>query len=182
MEANGNIVESDQQKSDILNDFFVKQSTIYDSSSWLPEYIPPTYEPRNHIEISRNDVIQAIKGLNISKASGPDLISPKLIKKCIQQLADLFTQLFKLSTRLKNFRDPSKDSKVMLVHKKDSMSDPNNYRLISLLSNVGKLMERCIHKHLNEYLKDQILFALISQDFKVTILLLINYCICKIHF
>ena len=40
--------------------------------------------------------------------------------------------------------------------KKDSPTIPNNYRPISLLSNIqfGKLMERCIHNHLTQHLLD----------------------------
>ena len=55
-----------------------------------------------------------------------------------------------------------KDSSVVPVHKKDSMSDPNNYRPISLLSNVGKLMERCIHKQGKEI---RVVFCDISKSF-----------------
>ena len=104
------------------------------------------------------NVFIALKGshfwflFDVNKASGPDLISPNLIKESMLQLVNPFTRSFNLSLRLKTVPDPWKESNVIPVHKKDNTLDPNNYRPISLLSNVGKLMERCVHKHLNEYL------------------------------
>ncbi|MCW4249933.1 MAG: reverse transcriptase family protein [Candidatus Thiodiazotropha endolucinida] len=44
------------------------------------------------------------------------------------------------------------------MHKKDDKSLPSNYRPISLLDPVGKVMERCVHKHLYNYIcKNQLL-------------------------
>ena len=37
---------------------------------------------------------------------------------------------------------------VSPIHKKDEKSLPSNYRSISLLSSPGKVIERCVHKHL----------------------------------
>ena len=152
LEYDDDIIESEYDKAELLNKFFTEQSTVDDSSSILPEFMSPSYDPLNTIEISASDVIQAIKRFDVNKASGPDLISPKLIKEGMSQLVNPFTRLFNLFLRLKTVPDPWKESNVIPVHKKDNTSDPNNYRPISLLSNVGKLMERCVHKHLNEYL------------------------------
>ena len=43
--------------------------------------------------------------------------------------------------------------KCIQVYEKDSPSKPENYRLISLLSCLRKIMVRCIHKYLFIYLK-----------------------------
>ncbi len=40
------------------------------------------------------------------------------------------------------------------IFKKSDPSNPQNYRPISLLSCIGKLMERCIHKHLYNFIAD----------------------------
>jgi len=47
-----------------------------------------------------------------------------------------------------------KTALVIPLFKKGEPCCPNNYRAISLLSCVGKLMERCIYKHLYNYLID----------------------------
>ena len=45
-----------------------------------------------------------------------------------------------------------KQGNVSPIFKKSDPSDPNNYRPISLLSCVGKLMERCIFKHIYNFI------------------------------
>ena len=113
LEYDDDIIESEYDKAELLNKFFTEQSTVDDSSSTLPEFISPSYDPLNTIEISASDVIQAIKRLDVNKASGPDLISPKLIKEGMPQLVNPFTRLFNLSLRLK---DPWKESNFIPVH------------------------------------------------------------------
>ena len=44
-----------------------------------------------------------------------------------------------------------KEANVSPIFKKDDRSLPSNYRPISLLCQAGKVMERCIHKHLYNY-------------------------------
>lgn len=149
---NGNIVEADQDKADLLNNYFVKQSTVNDVNAALPLFVPPNHEALNDITITENDVSTAIKALDVHKASGPDLINPKLIKEGIDQLIYPFTKLFNLSLTLKEFPNLWKKSNVTAIPKKGVLTDLNNFRPISLLSIQGKLMESCINQHLHQYL------------------------------
>ena len=151
LEANDKIIESDQDKADLLNTFFCKQSTLDDRAATLPELELPVYPLLEEIHITNDDVREAIVMLNSNKAPGPDLISPKLLKEGMQQLVPQLQRLFNLSLRLKKFPDSWKKSNVTAIHKKDSTALPGNYRPISLLNYNGKLMERCVHKHLTKY-------------------------------
>ena len=45
-----------------------------------------------------------------------------------------------------------KTAKVVPVFKKDSKLDYNNYRPISLLSNIEKILEKLVYKRLYSYL------------------------------
>ena len=38
--------------------------------------------------------------------------------------------------------------------KNNDKSQPSNYRPITLLSSIGKAMERCVHKYLHNYIID----------------------------
>ena len=107
------------------------------------------------IYISVKDVKDATSLLKPNKASGPDLITPKLLKEGANQLLAPLSFLFNLSLNLRQFPDSWKEVNVIAVHKKDSRSQPSNYRPISLLCYLGKLMERCMHKHIYNYLKGQ---------------------------
>ena len=52
------------------------------------------------------------------------------------------------------------------IHRKDDKSLPTNYRLISLLSPVGKTMERCVHKRLYNYVIEHDLITPLQSGFK----------------
>ena len=116
-----------------------------------PDLELPDYALLNEIYITDDDVREAIILLNSNKAPGPDLLSSRLLKEGMQQLVIPLRRLFNLSIRLKKFPDPWKKSNLTAIHKKDSLTHPGNYRPISLLNYNGKLMERCVHKHMTNY-------------------------------
>ena len=80
-EYDDDLIESEYDKAELLNKFFTEQSTVDGLTSTLPEFIRPSYDPLNTIEISASDVIQAIKRLDLNKTSRSDHISPKLFLK-----------------------------------------------------------------------------------------------------
>ena len=56
-----------------------------------------------------------------------------------------------------------KHGNIIPIHKKDDKSSPSNYRPLTLLSQIGKTSERCVHKHMYNYvLENQILTPLQS--------------------
>ena len=68
------------------------------------------------------------------------------------ELALVLTDLFNTSLLHCTVPDIWKKANVSPVHKKDDKSSVDNYRPISLLSSVGKTMEKLIHKHVHNYL------------------------------
>ena len=151
LEVDNKIVENDIDKAEALNTYFCKQSRIDDSAAALPDLVLPDYAFLDEIYITDEDVREAIIRLNSNKAPGPDLISPRLFKEGMQQLVPQLRRLFNLSLRLKKFPEPWKKSNLTAIHKKGSLTNPGIYRPISLLNYNGKLMERCVHKHLTNY-------------------------------
>ena len=103
------------------------------------------------MEISIQDVKDVLLHLNVSKASGPDLISPRILKEGADILAYPFSIVFNRSLNLGYFPNSWKEANVSPIFKKDDRSLPSNYRPISLLCQAGKVMERCIHNHLYNY-------------------------------
>lgn len=166
LETEKGLIESEQEKTEVLNDHFIDQSTINDTTATLPPFAPPAHETLSSITITQVDVIKAIKLLDINKASGPDLISPRLLKEGLQQLVYPLTKLFNLSLALKVYPDPWKMSNVTAVYKKGSPTIPNNYRPISLLSIIGKLMERCINNQLQHYLNENNIITPFQSGFR----------------
>jgi hypothetical protein len=125
---------------------------------WLQDYIPtPNIFLRQqgslgHIVITENEDADILKFLDISKASGPDAVSPRLLKEATQILKSPLCRLFNLFLRTGIFPTNWKCANVTPIFKKDSPSNYKNYRPISLISVIGKVMERCVFKHIHNYL------------------------------
>ncbi len=80
---------SDVEKVNLLNSFFCEQSTIDDQSHNVPPVteLPQVHHSLSTIVVSPEDVCDAIKLIDTSKASGPDLISPRLIREGAVELS-----------------------------------------------------------------------------------------------
>ena len=102
--------------------------------------IPPLCNSRlNSITISQQDVRDVLNNLNVTKASGPDLISPSLLKEGATILSKPLSIIFNRSLLQGYFPSNWKDANVTAIYKKADKSTPSNYRPISLLSQIGKL-------------------------------------------
>ena len=162
---NNEHAEGDLQKANMLNNFFTSQTVVDDSDKTLPDMTQPKYA-LNSIEISSQDVKDVLMHLNIYKACGPDLLSPRLLKEGAIALAEPLSILFNLSLEKCYFPATWKAVNVSPVYKKDDKSLPSNYRPISLLSSIGKAIERCVHKHLYNYVIDNDLITPLQSGFK----------------
>ena len=67
-------------------------------------------------------------------------------------MAKSITELCNLSMRLDGFPDACKIAKVKPLFKKGSKSDPSNYRPISLLPLLSKVLERVVLSQIKEFL------------------------------
>ena len=67
-------------------------------------------------------------------------------------MAKSITELCNLSMRLECFPDACKIAKVKPLFKKGSKSDPSNYRPISLLPLLSKVLERVVLSQIKEFL------------------------------
>ena len=101
--------------------------------------------------VSLEDVKKVTRGLDITKASQLLDIPTKIIK----QNADIFSEFFFIninhSINNSTFPQQLKWADVKPVFKKNSRTDKENYRPVSILPNVSKIYERCLYKQLYDY-------------------------------
>ena len=95
-----------------------------------------------------------MKNVKVNKAAGIDNISGRFLKDGVNILAIPVTQICNLSIKLSHFPHDCKLAKLKPLYKKGSKTDPKNYRPISLLPIVSKIIEKIIHDQTMEYLTD----------------------------
>lgn len=111
--------------------------------------------------VTPEEMIKTIQSLNNSKASGPYSVPPvAVLNNLLFEISDILTKIINLSFETGIFPEDLKIAKVIPIFKnKGSNQDCNNYRPISLLSNVDKIFEKLVHSRLISYLnKQNILF------------------------
>ena len=111
----------------------------------------PTEYSFNVVQITCQDVRDVLQNLNVSKSCGPDLISPRLLTEGADILDKPLSTVSNRSIDKCYFPSQWKDGNVTPINKKDEKSLPSNYRPVTLLSLVGKTIERCVQKHMYNY-------------------------------
>ncbi len=104
--------------------------------------------------------------LNVAKASAPDNISQRFLKECALSLVRPFARLFQRSMNDGIFPAFWKLSHISPVFKKALRSLKENYRPVSLLSCISKVMERVVYNTLYKYFKAHGLLSERNSGFK----------------
>ena len=110
----------------------------------------------SEITLSFNEVRACLFILDPSKATGPDGIPACILKECSEQIMPSLCSLFNHSLRTGRFRSEWKSADVTPVYKKDLLEPAENYRPISLLPIVSKVMERCVCNRLYSHVSQAI--------------------------
>ena len=102
-----------------------------------------------------NEIEDIISSLDTSKSTGPNSIPQILIKSIKKSLSTPLSNLFNLSFSEGQCPDFLKISSVIPIFKKDSKLLVSNYRPISLLSNINKILEKLMFNRLYSFLESK---------------------------
>ena len=93
--------------------------------------------------------------MKTNKSTGLDGISVRLIKDSTDVISKSLTNIFNLSLITSTFPSVWSVGKVKAVFKSGNRSDVNNYRPITILPVVSKLLEKAVYCQLNKFLTEQ---------------------------
>ena len=146
------IAYDDSDKCELLNKYFSSISKLDEENVTLPQFDSKTNNIIHEIHITENEIIDVIQILDPNKATGPDKISNKMLKISPEKIAKPLLIIFNKSLQQSKYPSNWKSAHVVAIFKKGDTSLPSNYRPISLISCVGKLMERIVYKHVYNHL------------------------------
>ena len=108
--------------------------------------------------VAKRSIGSLIKTLDSSKTIQKDNISTKIIKENIDIMSNIFHEDINKCFSESFFPDDLKRADVIPVFKKDVKKDSKtlkeNYRPVSILSNISKIYETCLYNELSNYFED----------------------------
>ncbi len=99
-------------------------------------------------------VYKQLQNLDASKATGLDNLSPFILKQSAPVITPVLTKIFNQSLQMGIFPDVWKIAKVTPLHKKGPREDVNNYRPISVLCCISKIIEKHVHDWFYSFLNE----------------------------
>lgn len=159
--ADDNIISNDQDIANIFNEFFVniaanlREPLKHSDFAELKHHIGSKLNRDICFDIpltSCSFVCKYLSTLDVSKATGLDCIGPRLLTKAPQILAPGLTFIINKSLTTGKFPSLWKQAKVNPIFKAGSKQDVNNYRPISILPTLSKIIEKWVNKNLMKYL------------------------------
>jgi hypothetical protein len=138
----------------IFNTYF---SSVFNTKDYVePEVTVTTHPELANITIDTAEVQKELKNLNPNKAQGPDGLSTRLLKECAVELAEPIKNLINQSISTEKLPMEWKTANVVPIHKKGPKTEVSNYRPVSLLPIISKVMERCVLNKIIDIISPQI--------------------------
>ena len=158
-----------------FNNFFVniaskvKEPTINTNHEKLREFCQSKLPADTKFiipQISNESVLKFLSNIDINKATGTDMIGPRLLKLSAPYITDEITFICNRSITTSVFPSKWKEAKVAPLHKNGSHEEVNNYRPISILPVLSKVLEKHVHESLSDFLHQHTLLHKTQSGFR----------------
>ena len=111
------------------------------------------------IVVTKEGVIKLLKGLNPSKALGPDELHPRVLKELATELGPIFAHLFQQSIDSGDIPEEWTLANISPLFKKGDRSLACNYRPVSLTCVPCKLLEHIVCSNIMAHLDEHKLLS-----------------------
>ena len=165
LDINGERCFDEAKVADEFNNFYT--SVAADLVSKLPN--PLNYFTSHHVNhyyankgvlpnmfslqpITSDCVLKQLKSLNKTKSTGLDGISAKFLNDSADHIHNQVTHILNLSITSSKVPRALKKAKVVPLYKKDNKFDVGNYRPVSILCSLSKILERVVYDQLEQFL------------------------------
>ena len=105
-------------------------------------------------EVSEDVVLKHLQGINPTKSTGLDKLPARFLRDSAPGISKQITFIINLSIQSNTVPANFKKAKVVPLFKKDNKFDVGNYRPVSILSTLSKVLERVVYDQTEKYLVD----------------------------
>ena len=157
-DTDGNKITDSNEIADNFNDFFTKIGTKLADKITPPasNYVSPlkSKDQQNSIFLNPtnpDEIIEITKKLKGSNSSGIDNISTKVLKSIINEIAPVLSHIYNRSLLTGIVPSQLKIAKVNPVFKSNDNQIFSNYRPISILPPISKILEKNTYNRLHDF-------------------------------
>ena len=152
----GNRVSNDKHIADMLNQHFCNVGyninkqfpKTQDFRKYIKEYTGAKFKFHDIDEITIKEILLTMEN---KVSTGLDGMSNKLLKTFDNALAKPISYLINDSLKQGIFPEALKAAKVVPLYKSGAITDPSNYRPISLLNTISKVYEKVVVSQLETH-------------------------------
>ena len=105
------------------------------------------------------EISRLLRKLKRNKAVGPDDLPPGFLKDIAESIAKPFTHIVNLSLKTSEIPLDFKIANITPLFKSRSVKVTDNYRPISVLPIMSKILEKVVHDQLIRYLEENQLLS-----------------------
>ena len=151
------VFTKDEDSAEISVNYFFRNFVDDDNDNTsAPFDLPYNHEGEdtllNNINITKDDVYELLTTLDPNKSAGDDEIHPRILRECADELTAPLCMLFNKSIDSGSVPLSWKLATITPLHKSDERDNAENYRPISLTSQVVKLLEKLIRRKVMDHL------------------------------
>ena len=167
--------EDPSEIADNFNDFFVnvaaklKEPISSTNHEKLKEFCQSKISEEIKFEIpviNKEKVLKYLLNIDVTKATGTDNIGPRLLRLAAPYIGMDITFICNKSISNNCFPNRWKEAKVSPLHKNGPHDDVNNYRPISILPILSKVLEKHVSECLLHYLNENNLLHKTQSGFR----------------
>ena len=161
LKVEGKLISDPTQIAKEFNKFFTRigrdiadlvEPTSKEPSDYIP--LPETPHPTLRLDnISQQQIVDIISAMETKSSTDANGISTKILKYIKYQLSEPLSHLFTLSVTTGVFPSKLKISRTIPIFKTGEHSCCDNYRPISLLSSISKILEKVVANNLVNHLE-----------------------------
>ena len=118
--------------------------------------------------VSEKEVLKVVNSIGVDKATGLDNFAAKFLKDGVNKLIEPLTHVINLSIHSGVVPEDLKTARVVPLYKKNDKTDPGNYRPVSILNIVSKILERLVYNKLQNYLTEKQLLYEFQSGFRTS--------------